>query len=103
MLGTTLIFAGVTLRIVPSGLDGGGWLTGAIFTKVGIMLVVMWLAWPGIEAVRRTPGGATVLLCLAFGFVLFFYRPKTIFLTGPFLLVALAAAFLRSWISRRLK
>jgi hypothetical protein len=60
----------------------------------------MWLAWPVIESIRKTPGGAMLLVASTAVFGLFLYRPRTLLLTGPFLAIAIAAAYLRLWLGR---
>jgi hypothetical protein len=98
--GIVLLVLGLTMRIAPAVWDGQRWLASDTFSKVGLVLVCMWMAWPGLESLRRMPGGVGLLVACALVFCLFLYRPKTIYLTGPFLAVAIAIAYARSWLSK---
>jgi hypothetical protein len=98
--GILLLGIGLSLRIAPSVWNGQTWLASDTFSKVGIVLLCLWVAWPAVEAIRRAPGGASVMLACLFAAGLFLYRPKTIYLTGPFLAIAIGVAMLRGWLAK---
>ncbi|MEI8211393.1 MAG: hypothetical protein WCI02_04555 [Planctomycetota bacterium] len=100
VLGIGLTLAGLSMRMAPAIWDGQRWLASDTLSKVGLVLICMWLAWPGLEAIRKAPGGAMLMIACTFAMGLFFYRPKTIYITGPFLAVAIGVAFLRGWIQK---
>ncbi|MFO0013220.1 MAG: hypothetical protein ACK553_10780 [Planctomycetota bacterium] len=99
-LGIVLLTLGVTLQLAPQVWNGQRWLASDTFSKVGLFLVCLWLAWPAAESIRKTPGGAILLVACTAVFGLCLYRPKTLLLTGPFLAVAIAVAYLRRWLAR---
>lgn len=103
VLGIVLIVLGMTMRFAPAVWDGQRWLATDTLTKVGLVLICMWLAWPIVESIRRTPGGALLLVACTGAFGLFLYRPRTLLLTGPFLAIAIAVAYLRSWFGSKPK
>ncbi len=98
--GIVLLVLGLSLRLAPQVWDGQRWLATDSLSKVGLVLVCTWLAWPALESIRRIPGGPGLLIACTVVFGLFLYRPKTLLLTGPFLAVAIAVAYVRSWIRR---
>lgn len=100
VLGIGLLMIGLTFRVAPTVWDGQRWLASDTLSKVGLLLLCMWLAWPAIESIRSTPGGALLLVACTAVFGLFLYRPRTLWLTGPFLAVAIAIAYLRRWLGR---
>ncbi len=95
-----MLFA-VVLRLQPSLLSKDTSLASDTFGKVGIVLMCAWLAWPGIEMLWRAPSGMSLFIAILFAAGLFIYRPKTLYVTGPFLAVAAVLAILVGWISRR--
>lgn len=98
--GMVLLGLGVSMRLAPQVWDGQRWLASDSLSKVGLFLICMWLAWPMIESIRRTPGGAMLLVVCTAVFGLFLYRPRTLYVTGPFLAIAIAVAYLRLWLGR---
>lgn len=100
VFGSALLLLGLSMRIAPQVWDGQRWLASDTLSKVGLVLIATWLAWPALESIRRTPGGATLLVACTAVFGLFLYRPKTLFLTGPFLAVAILVAYIRRWLAR---
>lgn len=99
--GVALLCVGLSMRFAPTVWDGQRWLASDTFSKVGLVLVCMWMAWPAVEAIRKAPGGALLMVACAFVFGLFMYRPKTILFTGPFIAVAIAVAMLRGWLEKK--
>ena len=95
-----MLFA-VVLRLQPSLLSKDTGLASDTFGKVGIVLMCAWLAWPAIQMLWRAPSGMYLFIAILFAAGLFVYRPKTLYVTGPFLAVATVLAFLVGWISRR--
>ncbi|MFN6127269.1 MAG: hypothetical protein ACK6DC_00425 [Planctomycetota bacterium] len=100
VLGIVFLGLGFSMRLAPQVWDGQRWLATDSLSKVGLFLVCMWLAWPVIESIRKTPGGAMLLVASTAVFGLFLYRPRTLLLTGPFLAIAVAVAYLRLWLGR---
>ncbi|MEY2612921.1 MAG: hypothetical protein RL069_1733 [Planctomycetota bacterium] len=88
------------MRFAPAVWDGQRWMASDTFSKVGVVLLCMWMAWPAVEAIRKAPGGAILMIALTAVLMLFFYRPKTILFTGPFISLAIAIALLRGWWQR---
>ncbi len=100
VFGVVLLTMGVTMRIAPEVWDGQRWLATDSLSKVGLFMICVWLAWPVIESIRKTPGGAMLLVACTAVFGLFLYRPRTLLLTGPFLAIAIGIAYLRGWLGR---
>ncbi len=100
IIGSALLLVGLSMRFAPAVWDGQRWMASDTLSKVGVVLLCMWLAWPAVEAIRRAPGGAILMIALTAVMLLFFYRPKTILFTGPFISVAIAIALLRGWWQR---
>ena len=92
-----MVFA-VVLRLQPSLLAKDTALASDVFGKVGIVFVCAWLAWPAIELIWRSPSGIALFISIGFAAGLFVYRPKTLWITGPFLAVAAVLAILLGWI-----
>ena len=92
-----MLFA-VVLRIQPSLLSKDTALASEIFGKVGIVFMCMWLAWPAIEMLWRAPSGMALFIAIVFAAGLFVYNRRTLYVTGPFLIVAAALAILLGWI-----
>lgn len=97
-LGILLLVLGLTMRFAPQVWDGQRWLASDTLSKVGLVAICMWMAWPAMESIRKTPGGAMLLVACIFVVGLFLYRPRTLYLTGPFIAIAIAVAYLRRWI-----
>jgi len=97
-IGVSLLVLGLSMRFAPSVWDGQRWLASDTFSKVGLVLICVWLAWPGLEAIRRAPGGAMLLVACTVAVGLFLYQRKTIWITGPFLLIAIGIALFRGWL-----
>jgi hypothetical protein len=100
IIGSVLLFIGLSMRFAPAVWDGQRWMASDTFSKVGVVLLCMWMAWPAVEAIRKAPGGAILMIALIAVLMLFFYRPKTILFTGPFISLAIAIALLRGWWQR---
>ena len=100
IIGSVLLFIGLSMRFAPAVWDGQRWMASDTFSKVGVVLLCMWMAWPAVEAIRKAPGGAILMIALTTVLMLFFYRPKTILFTGPFMSLAIAIALLRGWWQR---
>lgn len=92
-----MLFA-LVLRIQPSLLSKDTSLASEIFGKVGIVFMCMWLAWPAIEMLWRAPSGMALFIAIVFAAGLSIYNRKTLYVTGPFLIVAAALAILLGWI-----
>ena len=92
-----MLFA-VVLRIQPSLLSKDTALASEIFGKVGIVFMCMWLAWPAIEMLWRAPSGMALFIAIVFAAGLSIYNRRTLYVTGPFLIVAAALAILLGWI-----
>jgi hypothetical protein len=103
IIAIALMALSLILRLQPSLLPKDSSLASDMVGKVGLVTLCMWLAWPTIEALWRAPGGVMLLVGALFVIGLFIYRPKTIWLTGPFLLVAIILAMIQGWLktSRR--
>jgi hypothetical protein len=101
VLSICLMAGAVLLRINPSLLPRSSALISELLGKVGIVVFCLWLAWPAIVAMLRLPSGVALGVASLFAFGLFLYRSKTIYITGPFLIIAAAVAFAMSWIRRR--
>ncbi len=100
VLGLGFLGIGLSMRLSPQMWDGQRVLASEPLNKVGLVLLSIWLAWPAIESIRRTPGGAMLLIACTAAFGLFLFRPKTILFTGPFLAIGIALAYARQWLSR---
>lgn len=98
--GVVLLCLGLSMRFAPALWDGQRWLATDTFSKVGLVLICMWMAWPAVEAIRRAPGGAMLMIACVFVLGLFVYRPRTILVTGPFIVVAVGAAMVRGWLRK---
>jgi len=98
--GVVLLTLGLWMRFAPALWEGQRALESDLLSKVGLVLICTWLAWPALEAIRRAPGGATVMIACLLALGLFLYRPKTIYLTGPFLAVAIGVAMFRGWLAK---
>lgn len=96
--GLGLMLFAVVLKLQPSLLSKDTALASDIFGKVGIVFMCTWLAWPAIEIIWRAPSGVALFLSIAFSAGLFVYRPKTLWITGPFLAVAAILAVLLGWV-----
>ncbi len=92
-----MMFA-LVLKLQPSLLSKDTAVASDVFGKVGIVFMCAWLAWPGIEMIWRAPSGVALFISIAFSAGLFVYRPKTLWITGPFLAVAAVLAILLGWI-----
>jgi hypothetical protein len=91
IFGIVLLSVGLSMRFAPAIWEGQRWLASDTFSKVGLVLVCMWLAWPAVEAIRKAPGGAMLMIACTMVLGLFVYRPKTIYITGPFIAQGLDA------------
>jgi len=96
--GLGLMLFALVLKIQPSLLSKDTALASDIFGKVGIVFMCTWLAWPAIEMIWRSPSGVALFISIAFSAGLFVYRPKTLWITGPFLAVAAVIAILMGWV-----
>ena len=95
-----LIFASFFLKLEPSILPKGSAAASELLAKVGLVFVCAWVAWPAIAAVKQAPGGMLVLVGGFATVMLFVMRPRTIYLTGPFILIAAILAIIVGWIRR---
>jgi hypothetical protein len=100
ILAIGLLVASLVLKLQPSLLPKDSSLASELIGKVGVVTLCLWLAWPTIEALWKAPGGLAVVVASLFVFGLFVYRPKTIYLTGPFLAIAAVLALLAGWIRK---
>ena len=100
IIGVALLLVGLSMRFAPAVWDGQRWMASDTFSKVGVVLLCMWMDWPAVEAIRKAPGGAILMIALTAVLMLFLYRPKTILFTGPFISLAIAMALLRGWWQR---
>ena len=98
VLAIGLMGASLVLRSQPQLLPQSSSLASDMFGKVGIVLMCMWLAWPAIESLIRAPSGVAYIAAVTFAVGLFIYRPKTIWVTGPFLLVGAGIILILNWI-----
>lgn len=96
--GIGLMMFALVLKLQPSLLSKDTAVASDVFGKVGIVFMCAWLAWPGIEMIWRAPSGVALFISIAFSAGLFVYRPKTLWITGPFLAVAAVLAILLGWI-----
>ena len=96
--GIGLLIIALVLRLQPSLLSKDTALASDVFGKVGIVFMCAWLAWPAIELIGKSPSGLALFVSIAFAAALFVYRPKTLWITGPFLAVAVVLAILLGWI-----
>ena len=99
--GLGLMLLAVVLHFQPSLLPKDSALASDVFGKVGIVLMCTWLAWPGIEMLLRAPSGAILFIAIFFAAALFVYKPKTLYVTGPFLAVGAVLAILLGWMRDR--
>ena len=99
--GLGMMLFAVALHFQPSLLPKDSALAADIFGKVGIVLMCTWLAWPGIEMLLRAPSGAILFFAIVFAAGLFVYKPKTLYVTGPFLAVGVVLAILLGWVRNR--
>jgi len=97
-----LLAVSTVLRLQPSLLSKDSGLASDAFGKVGIVLMCVWLAWPGMMLLWRSPYGMSLVLGAAVVVGFFVYRPKTLLITGPFLAIAIVLALILGWV-RRLK
>ncbi len=96
--GLGLMLLAVVLHFRPSLLPKDSALASDIFGKVGIVFVCTWLAWPGIEMLWKAPSGAILFFAIVFAAGLFVYKPKTLYITGPFLVVGVVLAVMLGWV-----
>ena len=99
-VGLTMLATSLVLRIQPSLLSKGTSLIADLFGKVGLVFLAAWLAWPAVIALRKAPGGMLVLAGAMATMLLFVYRPRTIYLTGPFIGIAAGLAIIVGWIRK---
>ena len=98
ILSIVLIAVSLALRLQPSLIPKGSALASDMFGKVGIVLMCVWLAWPALEALWRAPSGIALVMASVVVLALFIYRPRTIYVTGPFLAIAAGLAILLGWV-----
>ena len=98
IISICLMAVSLLLRVQPSLIPKGSALASELLGKVGIVLICVWLAWPALEALWSAPSGIALVIASLFVFALFVYRPRTIFVTGPFLAVAAGLAIMLGWI-----
>ena len=99
--GLGLILFSLVLKLQPSLLSKDTALASDIFGKVGIVFMCAWLAWPAMEVIWRAPSGVALFVSVAFAAGLFVYKPKTLWITGPFLAVATVIAIVLGWIRNK--
>lgn len=99
-VGLTMMLTSLILRVQPSLLSKGTSLIADMFGKVGLVFLAAWLAWPAVIALRKAPGGMLVLVGAMATMLLFVYRPRTIYLTGPFIGIAAGLAIIVGWIRK---
>ena len=97
-LSILLILASLILRLQPQLLPKSSSLASELLGKVGIVTLCIWLAWPAIETMLRAPSGMAFAAASGFAIILFIYRPKTIYITGPFLLVGAGIILILNWL-----
>lgn len=97
-LSIVLILASLILRLQPQLLPKSSTLASELVGKVGIVTLCIWLAWPAIETLLRSPSGFAFAIAASFAILLFVYRPKTIYITGPFLLVGAGFILILNWL-----
>ena len=96
--GLGLMLLAVVLHFQPSLLPKDSSLASDVFGKVGIVLMCTWLAWPGFEMLWKAPSGAILFVAIIFAAGLFVYKPKTLYVTGPFLVVGVVLAVMLGWV-----
>lgn len=99
-VGLTLMTTSLVLMAQPSLLSRDTSLIADMFGKVGLVFLAAWLAWPAVIALRKAPGGMLVLVGVMATMLLFVFRPKTIYLTGPFIGIAAGLAIIVGWIRK---
>jgi len=99
-VGLTMLTTSLVLRVQPSLLSKNTSLIADLFGKVGLVFLAAWLAWPAVIALRKAPGGMLVLAGIMATMLLFVYRPRTIYLTGPFIGIAAALAIIVGWVRK---
>lgn len=97
-ISIALIAISLALRLQPSLIPKGSALASEMFGKVGIVLMCVWLAWPVLETLWRAPSGIALVMASLVVLALFVYRPRTIYVTGPFLAIAAGLAILLGWV-----
>lgn len=100
VVGALLITVSFVLKLEPSILPKGSAAASEILAKVGLVFISAWVAWPAIAAVKQSPGGMLVLVGGFATVMLFVMRPRTIYLTGPFIVIAAILAIIVGWIRR---
>lgn len=100
VVGALLIVVSFVLKLEPSILPKGSAAASELLAKVGLVFVSAWVAWPAIAAVKQAPGGMLVLVGGFATVMLFVMRPRTIYLTGPFIVIAAILAIIVGWIRR---
>jgi hypothetical protein len=100
VVGALLVIASLILKMEPSLLPKGSAAASELLAKVGLVFISAWIAWPAIAAVKQAPGGMLVLVGGFATVMLFVMRPRTIYLTGPFILIAAVLAILVGWLRR---
>ena len=96
--GLGLMMLAVVLHFQPSLLPKDSSLASDVFGKVGIVFMCTWLAWPGFETLWKAPSGAILFVAIVFAAGLFVYKPKTLYITGPFLVVGVVLAVMLGWV-----
>ena len=95
-----MLFA-LVLRLQPSLLSKDTALASDLFGKVGIVFLCVWIAWPAMELLWRSPSGAVLTIAIALAAGLSVFNRKTLFVTGPFLAVAAVLAVLLGWMRNK--
>jgi hypothetical protein len=98
VVGLLLVILSLVLKIEPALIPKGSNVAADILAKVGLVFICAWLAWPAVVAIKKAPGGMFVLFGIMAAMLLFVYRPRTLYITGPFIGVAAILAILMGWI-----
>ncbi|XZE20281.1 hypothetical protein SH449x_000146 [Pirellulaceae bacterium SH449] len=99
-VGVALIAGSLLLKwqpaLLPRGTDGAI----DISARVGLICLASWLAWPVLEVIRKAPGGILLVAGIMFTGIMFVVRKQTIYILGPYMLIAIIAAFFVGWLRK---
>jgi hypothetical protein len=98
-----LLVVAFSLRMRPSLLPRDTLLMSDLLGKVGLVMLCAWIAWPALYTLWQSPGRLILFSIIAVAGILFLYRPKTLYFTGPFVAIAAILAVLTGWVRKNVR
>ena len=102
-VGASLVSLSLLLKWQPSLLPSGTDAVIDLTARVGLICLASWLAWPVFMAVKKAPGGMLLIIGIFFTAFMFIVRKQSIYILGPYMAIAIAAAMILGWIRRMKK